>query len=234
MNQVGFLSALRRGLFGVGTAAALVAGSAQADVSVTPRHLMILRPGLDAVYGSYVFAVENTASTPATLRTAVMLPKETVDFVPQEGVSPDEISLAPDGGMVVDKAFNEGVNIVSIGFKTDASYGKAGLTLTPRIDVESFTLLIPKGSGMLVSGDNFSAGGAGTVPDPQYESYVSRGPLKAGTTTTVTINGLPEGRRRVWILAGGVTGVLLLVAGFLAWRTRPKLSEDAGSMVVVS
>src|SRR5690606_13910452 len=124
-------------------------GSANADVMLTPKHLIILRQGLDAVYGSYVFAVQNTGEAPEKFRSAVMLPKETADFVPQEGGRPDEVTLAEDGGGVyVEKDFPPGVHIVSIGFKADASYGKTTLTFTPPAEIQSFTVLLPRDSGM--------------------------------------------------------------------------------------
>ena len=51
-----------------------------------------------------------------------MLPKETVDFMPQEGLTADQLTLS-EGGVTVDAEFPNGVHIVSIGFKVDGRFG---------------------------------------------------------------------------------------------------------------
>lgn len=212
----------------------ILAGPARADVMLTPKHLIILRQGLDSVYGSYVFAVQNTGETTAKFKSAVMLPKETVDFVPQEGVEPEEVSLAPGGGgVVVEKDFPPGVHIVSIGFKVDASYGMSQLTLVPPAEIQSFTVLVPRDAGMRVVSSVLKAGEMGHAPDPQYEAMISEEPLAQGRSFTVEVQGLPEGRTRIWIVGAAVGGVLLLLAAFLAWRTRPKISGKAGETVLI-
>lgn len=206
----------------------------RAEVMLTPKHLIILRQGLDAVYGSYVFAVQNNGEATARFKSAVMLPKETVDFVPQEGVEPDEVSLAPGGGgVVVEKDFPPGVHIVSIGFKVDASYGKAMLTLTPPAEIQSFTLLLPRGGGMRAVSTILKPGEMGHAPDPQYEAMISEEPLGQGASFTVDVQGLPEGRTRIWIVGAAVGVFLLLLAAFFAFRTRPRVTGKAGETVLI-
>jgi hypothetical protein len=213
--------------------AAFAATHAAADVYVTPKHLVILREGLDAVYGNYVFAVQNTDQEPATLKATVMLPKETVDFVPQEGIEASEVSLAPGGGLLIDKSFPAGIHIVSIGFKVDAHYGGAKLTLTPTSDIQSFTLLVPRETSLTVASPVLTDGDATNAPDPQYRPLVSKEPLVAGTAFEIAVSGMPEGRARLWI-AGAVIAVLLVAsAGFLALKTRPRITEGDGGQVMV-
>ncbi len=208
--------------------------SAQAEVMLTPKHLIILRQGLDSVYGSYVFAVQNTGEATAKFKSAVMLPKETVDFVPQEGVEPEEVSLAPGGGsVVVEKDFPPGVHIVSIGFKVDASYGKAQLTLTPPAEIQSFTLLLPRGTEMRAVSALLKPGDAGHAPDPQYEAMISEEALPAGAAFTIEVQGLPEGRTRIWLVGAAVGVMMLLFAAFFALRTRPKISGKPGETVLI-
>ncbi len=205
---------------------------ALAEVTLTPKHLVILRQGLDAVYGSYVFAVQNTGEAPAPFKQAVMLPKETVDFVPQEGVEAGEVSLSEGNGVLVDKEFPPGVHIVSIGFRVDASYGKAQLTMAPVAEIQSFTLLLPRDGGMHVSSSVLAPGEMGSAPDPQYEAMLSNAPLPAGQTFIISVDGLPEGRTRTWIVGAIVGGLLVTLSGFFAVRTRPKISGKAGETVL--
>lgn len=226
------MNRLRTGL-GLALFLSLTSG-ATADVYVTPKHLMILRQGLDSVYGNYVFAVQNTGETEETLKARVMLPKETVDFIPQEGIDPSEVTLAEDGGLMIDKKFPSGVHIVSIGFKTDAEYGHATLTLTPVSEIQSFTLLVPRDSGLTVASQALTDGDASHAPDPQYRPLISSTPLQSGATFTISVDGMPEGRGRLWMVGAAIAALLLVMAGFLALKTRPRITEDeSGAQILV-
>lgn len=207
-----------------------------ADVYVTPKHLVILRQGLDSLYGSYVFAVQNTGEAPEALKARVMLPKETIDFMPQEGVDPSEVSLAegPEGGLQIDKQFPNGVHIISIGFKVAARLGKASLSFTPVGEIQSFTLLVPRDSGIQLVSSPLIDGDEAAAPDPQYRPYVSGAPLPAGTPFFIEVAGIPEGRSRLWMIGSVLAGLLVLATGLFAWRTKPKITEDAsGAQILV-
>ena len=211
----------------------LLATSAMAAVSVTPRHLMVLREGLDVLYGSYVFGVFNTGDKPERFRTPVMLPKETDDFSAQEGVEAGDLTLAPGGGVILEKEFPPGMQIVSIGFRTPSRYGRSVLTLTPALAIDSFTLLLPRLSRLQVSSPKLVVGDAASAPDPQYEPYINASVLQPGEALKVAVNGLPAGRSQIWIVGAGVAAMLLFMAGFLAWRTRPKITSDGAATVLV-
>lgn len=212
----------------------VMASSALADVYVTPKHLIILRPGLDSVYGNYVFAVQNSGEADEVLKTEVMLPKETVDFVPQEGIDANEVSLAPGGGLLIDKSFPPGVHIISIGFKTDAHYGEGKLSLMPVTDIQSFTVLIPRDSGINAVSSVLTDGDAAAAPDPQYRPLVSKAPLLAGAAFEIAVTGLPEGRGRLWMVGWAIAALLVVGVAFLAIKTRPRITGgDGGGQVIV-
>lgn len=208
----------------------VAAPDAAGGIQLTPKHLVIVRPGQDAIWGSYVFAVQNNGQEPAALSTEVMLPKETVDFVPQEGIKPEELALS-DGGVRVNATFPPGVHIVSIGFKVDARFGATQLSFTPPVAVQSFTLLVPRQSGMKVSAPGLVESVGSESPDPQYQSFVNQGPLAVGDILRIELAGLPEGRHRLWLLGSIAAAVLVLASGLFAWRTRPKLTADERVMV---
>lgn len=203
-----------------------------AEIQITPKHLVILRPGIDSVWGSYVFALQNTGEEEAEFRSEIMLPKETVDFMPQEGLSPEQVSLS-DKGIRIDGRFPSGVHIISIGFKVEGRYGAAALTFTPVSDVQSFTVLVPRDSPMIVSSGLLKPTLSEGSPDPQYAALGAQTPLVVGETYELKISGLPEGRTRLWALGGVVGGIMLILCGFLTWRTRPQITEDAGSAILV-
>lgn len=198
------------------------APSSFAEIYVTSKHLIILRTGIDTVWGSYVFAVNNKNATPSSLKVNIMMPSQMTDFYPQEGVTKDEVLLT-DSGLMVEKEFAPGVNVVSIGFRVPSKFGRAEVSFKPQMDIDSFTLLVARGSGTEIQSDGLVIGNDEERPDPQYQPYVSKSVLKTGETFTINVSGVPEGRLTLWI-SGGITGGCILIFGLLlALRTRPRI-----------
>ena len=212
----------------------LVGQRSEAAVTVTPRHLIILRPGLDAVYGSYVFAVQNDSEKSVRLQSRVMLPGETSDFVPQEGLEPSEIKLGSDGGVTIDKEIPKGIHVLGVGFKVDSRFGKTQMSLTPVSEIRSLTILVPRDTAIQIGAPGLSVATGEDAADPQYKAFVNAEPLAAGAPFVVEVAGLPEGRSRLWLMGGVVAAIMILAAGVLALRTRPKIEENnAGETVLV-
>src|SRR5262249_47491521 len=126
-----------------------------------------------------------------------------------------------------------GVQVVSIGFKVDARFGKAELEFNPISEVQNFTVLVPRGSQMSVSGEGLAASPEAGTPDPQYEALFVEQGLQGGKPLTVQVAGLPEGRRRIWIVGATVGAMLGLLTAGLALRTRPKITGRAGEALLV-
>jgi hypothetical protein len=196
--------------------------------------LIILRPGLDSIYGSYIFAVHNDSEKSERLKTRVMLPKEMSDFVPQEGLESSEIALASDGGVNVEKDIPKGVHVLGVGFKVDGRYGKTKLSLTPEGEIRSLTILVPRDTSVDLIAAGLKAADGADADDPQYRAFVNADPLPAGATFVVEVSGLPEGRARLWLTGGVIAACMVLGAAFLGFRTRPKIKENqTGETVLV-
>jgi hypothetical protein len=198
--------------------------TANAEIYVTSKHLVILRTGIDTVWGSYVFAVNNKDAGPSPLKVNIMMPAQMTDFYPQEGVTKEEVLLT-DSGLMVEKEFAPGVNVVSIGFRVPSKFGHAEVSFKPQMDIDSFTLLVPRDSGTQIQSDGLVPGNDEERPDPQYQPYVSKNILKTGEAFTIKVSGVPEGRLTLWI-SGGITGACILIFGLLlALRTRPRIQD---------
>ena len=104
----------------------------------------------------------------------------------------------------------------------------------PTTDIQSFSVLVPRQSNMKVNSSVLAPNDLGGAPDPQYAAMMSTEALKAGVPFAIEVTGLPEGRGRIWIVGGSVAALLVLVAGFFAWRTRPKVTEDAAATALVA
>lgn len=199
---------------------------AAATVQISNKHIYVLYAGVDSVFGSYIFLVQNPGTAPERLSFPVMLPTETIDFQAQEGLAPNELTLGSNGsGLTIDKEFAPGDTLITIGFKVPADVGHAPMTIKATQPFESLSFFVFEGK-FQVEGPNLVAkpnvGFSGRV----YDTYtLSQG--EAGKTYRVDLKGIPEGRDRLrtvgWIFAGS----LALIALALAWFSRPKLPQGA-------
>ena len=192
---------------------------------LAPRELIVMKPGVDRVWGTWITAVIHKGSAPEEISFYVDIPRESVDFQAGEGLEAKDLKIESDG-IKVQKTFAPGVNVVSILFAVPAHYGVGSLTLVPRRDVPEMTLMTPKGmltlkaSGLVAQEDDRQDG-------QRYDVLATSAPLGAGKEFVLNISGVPEGRSRLWILGGALGGLLLLSSIWYAWRTRPKAVVDS-------
>lgn len=190
-----------------------------AEVSVSPKHLLILRSGLDAVYGTYVFAVQNGNSEKQEFSSTILMPKETDDFMPEEGLKAENVELI-NGDLKVRRILDPGLQILSVGFRVPAHDGFAPLTLVPPYDLPSLTILVPRKSTIRLKNSAFRSGAGND--DPQYMTWEATSPLSAGKPFVLEVEGVAEGRRRLWGLGAITFAILVTSAIAMAVRTRPE------------
>ena len=202
---------------------AMMAGISQAAPSVGPKHVYIVYPGQDTVWGSYLFVVNNDSPTPENFSFPVMLPKETIDFQAQDTLSPQELKLGTDGGIRIEKVFSPGETLLQVSFKLPADQGRATANFTAPYPFESF--------GVFVWQDTLEVNGpAGldiqkgvNLSGRMFDTY-STGAGEQGKTITYTFDRVPEGRGRLWII-GWIVAAIIFIAGIsIAFYTRPKLN----------
>ncbi len=224
-RRLAWLKAAKAILFVCALLAGFSPREARAQVTRAPKQLLVLKPGLDVVHGTWVVAIMNKGQAPAKFRTPVLMPLEARDFQPIEGVTADEVKFENDG-LWVEKEFPVGVNVVSFAFIVPSSLGGSLLSLKPRADTGELMIMTPK--GMLdVSGKGFVESGTDVEEMQRYAVLSSNHLIVAGEKLSLRVSGVPEGRGRLW-LVGSVFGLLLvLIAGVLAWRSRPRSSVVA-------
>jgi hypothetical protein len=194
----------------------------QAEVNLSGRHIIILKSGIDSVWGHYLFGVRNDGGEPESFETKVMLPTEVVDFQPQEGISPEEIKLAEGGGLLISKEFPPGLTLVAIAFKVDGSFGKASMTFLAASDIDEFTVMtqdknLEMSSIFLSPGETPMSEGHGS----SYRVLTNSETVKEGQRIVVDLGNLPQGRAQLWIIGGVFAILLLLIAIWLTARTKP-------------
>ncbi|WP_141732117.1 hypothetical protein [Oligoflexus tunisiensis] len=198
---------------------------AAAAAQVSNKHIFVLYPGVDSVFGSYIFMVQNPGEQPERLSFPVMLPTETIDFQAQEGLAPNELNLGADGGLTIDKTFPPGDTLITIGFKVPANLGTGNMTIKAGEAFESLGMFVFEGQ-FQITGPNLDIRRNVDFSGRTYDTYtLMKG--EAGQTYQLGLQGIPEGRGRLWII-GWVAGLaLLVIAVALAWFSRPKIPQGA-------
>jgi len=197
-------------------------GIAAGATNVGGKHVFILYPGVDSIWGSYIFVVTNDSQQPEAFTFPVMLPKETVDFQAQDVLSPDELKLGPDGGVIVDKVFPPGETLIQISFKLPATESVGTATFTPLQPFQSLGLFIWQDSFVVKGPEGLEIQKGVNLSDRKFDTYtLSSGAV--GKPIVYTFENVPEGRGRLWIIGGIVAAILFVTAFTIAFFTRPRL-----------
>jgi hypothetical protein len=187
---------------------------------LAPKQLMVIKPGVDLIYGTWVAAVMNKTQIPQHARVAALLPREMLDLQPMEGVTKEDMKMDASG-LWIEKDFAPGVNVISFVFSAAAKFGGGTLNFKPRGDVREFMIMTPTGM-LTISGQGVVSAGTDVQDSQGYTVLTLNHPVVAGEDIRLEVEGVPEGRTRLWFV-GAAFGLLMLGgAGALAWRTRVK------------
>ncbi|RZA27045.1 MAG: hypothetical protein EOP10_01530 [Proteobacteria bacterium] len=203
----------------------LLSSLAQAAPVVGPKHVFIVYPGQDTIWGSYLFVVNNDSPAPEAFSFPVMLPKETVDFQAQDSLSPQELKLGTDGGVRIDKVFQPGETLMQISFKLPASEGKATASFTAPYAYETFGVFVWQDTLDVQGPQGLDIQKGVNLSGRLFDTY-STGAGEVGKAITYTFEKVPEGRNRLWVIGGIFAAILFLAAFSLAFYTRPKLTHN--------
>jgi hypothetical protein len=87
---------------------------------------------------------------------------------------------------------------------------------------------------MKVQGEKLVMTGTDVQDLQTYDLWVTQGPVMKGHNIKVTVSGVPEGRRKLWILGAGFALVLTTAAAGLTYRSHVLSRPDAKSDMVAS
>ena len=192
--------------------------AALAQEGVAPRQLLVLKPGSDKLWGTWVGAYINKGQVPVHVAVPVLLPREASDFQGGEGVEGKDLKIS-DVGLTVEKDVPPGVNVLSVVFAVPARYGIGQITLKPRMDLQDLSVMVPRGI-LDVSVPEFRMVEGDVQDGERYNILSSSAPIASGHEFVISAKGVPEGRLRLWILGAGISVILLLAAVLLVWRSR--------------
>lgn len=198
------------------------AGEVQAATFLGERHAIMLRGGVDQVWGHYVFTLQNDGKVAEEFTTPVMLPSGAVDVRPQEGVTPEEVVIGDGGQVAIRKKVEPGVHLISFGFIVGSKAGVSKIEFVAPYPVQDLQILTTKGSGLKVQGPGLLARRGSESPSVWGISA----PVGAGQSLAFEVDGVAEGRQRLWIMGLSVASLLIGLGGGLAWWGRPKRKEE--------
>ena len=232
-RRLDFLQRVRRGgstlsmLLGISLAGMsqifFPVGTAQAATVIGQRHAIMLRGGVDQLWGHYVFTLQNDGKVAEELTTPIMLPTGAIDIRPQDGLLPDEVVVGEGGKVAIRKKVEPGVHLVSFGFIVGAKAGRSRLEFMAPYQVQELQVLTAKGSGLDLQGAQrlVSRGG-----ERGSGVWGITAPLALGDALVFEVAGVAEGRQRLWIIGLSMASLLFGLGGGLAWWGRPKRKEE--------
>jgi hypothetical protein len=199
---------------------AIVAQPGYGETRIEARHVIMLHPGFDTVWGTYMFGVRNDGTEPEKLRGFLTLPKETADFQAQEGLTQEELISGGADGLMFEKEFPAGLTLISIGFKVNANFGSTVLTFAPKVDLQDFSVVTKKDPLTIKSSSGLlNEPGITPVSNEDFVAITAKGPIHTGESVVIEVGNVPEGRGRLWIAGGIIAGLIATFSLGLTLKT---------------
>ena len=206
-------------------ASLLLASPVGAQITLSEKHLVVLRAGIDSVWGDYIFSVQNSQPEPQQAEVVLFLPRQTMDFKAIEGVTAADLRVdAEHGTVLLQKEFPHGATLVNIAFKVNAQAGKATLHWQAHQPLASLNIMYEHDI-IEVAADKLVATQLPRIADVHYRALHTRQALAAGDSLQVQVRGIPQGRAQLHLFAVVFAALLLISTLYLGMRTRPRTRE---------
>ena len=197
-----------------------------AAVELSEKHLIILRAGIDSIWGDYIFSVQNSQQKPQHADITLFLPQETVDFKAVEGVTADDLRVdIAHGTVVMQKEFAHGASLVNVGFKVPAHGGVATLNWTARQALASVNVMYEHDI-IEVSSNKLVVTQLPRIADIKYRALHTQQALAMGDSLQLRVSGIPQGRGRVHLFAVVFAAILLISTVYWGFRSRPRHTDE--------
>ena len=202
-----------------------IASPVWGEVKLSEKHLIILRAGLDSVWGEYIFSVQNSQQEPQPADIALFLPRETVDFKAIEGVTVADLRVdAQHGTVTMQKEFPTGATLVNVAFKVAAQDGAAILNWGVAHVLTSVNVMYEH-KIIEVFSDKLEATQLPRISDVHFRALHTTQALTTGDSLQVQVRGIPRGRAQLYLFAIVFVAILLISTVYLGISTRPCMPE---------
>jgi hypothetical protein len=180
------------------------------------RHIMILQSSVDTVWGNYMFSAQ--AKIPYDF--VLPLPREQLDFRPDPSFAADDLRLGDDGRVRLSKTLDQ-EKIVEVSFKAPAQLGVSRLQFAGFEAGEEWQILIPLGPMQLRDAAAWEKGQSQRLGGQVFAVYRRQIAEGEGPSWEIVLEGVGEGRARLWYLGAAVgAALMLLLATYLVTNRR--------------
>ncbi|MDD9951798.1 MAG: hypothetical protein OXT67_09560 [Zetaproteobacteria bacterium] len=185
------------------------------------KHMLIVQADSHFIWGSYFIGVTGSEEQQVA-EIPLLIPQETVDFQPGEGMQAEDIHLDAEGQVVFKKALGPENHLMGIGFKVPVGrFGVETMTLKVRMPIPELTIAAPVGFGLSFTADGFVAGLPPMLSRGSYVGIQSQGTLQPGQVIQVHVAGVPKAKHVFVLVALGFAVAVFGLGAAFALRTRP-------------
>lgn len=200
-------------------------GTAQGQ-ALLPKQILILQTGTDELWGEYMFGLENQTGEPQEVNFKLALPMETTEWTAGQGLPKEVYRLGDDGGVNLVTTLEPGSQFSSLRIRIPAKEGVATLTIPPMAEgVAELGVWLSEKSKLLLSDRRFLAAGEQMGQMGAFSVHTTD-QIKAGQAFEFHVEGVSEGRGRLWTLGAIVSILVAVLGGFLALKTKPSLAAN--------
>ena len=189
-------------------------------VNLGTRHFVIITADTEYIWCSYFFGVQNKTTQALEFSTPLQLPKETLNFEPQKGLSKEDIHIDKNGAVFLKKIFPPGLTVVNIGFQIPlASWGDTTLTMSFPYPIDEFSVATPKWTTLNLSSPSLVQEVPKMLSAGNYSGIMGHN-ISPEQKIEIKIEGLPEGNTKSLLVASAAGILLFLFALFLTIRSQ--------------
>jgi len=196
----------------------MIAGFASSILAVefSPKHIYILNPGTDRLWGSYIVGVEPIGEAD---KFAPLLPINKIDFRAGRGTDPKALVQDVDGSLQLSVGPSAQTQVFTLDFFVGAVGGGAKFELHPKYDLTELVFLVPTETPLTLFDREKRVKKKDSVDfiGRKYIQYVVPD-LKSGENLTVSVSGIKVGRTPLWWIGFFSALLLLGVALVVAMR----------------
>lgn len=189
------------------------------EVRLADRHMVMIEPGIERVGGSYMFGVKNSGAKAVQFTVELLLPKETVDFGPQDGLAKEDLILSDEGRVVVDKEFPPGLTIMSVGFYASVDAPQGELTFPVSSELAELSFLTRGDAGL--KADGFMQRAPSMLPGKNLKGIMATD-VPVSKVIKLSVTGVREGRSSFIYLGIIFSIILSCLVIFLTYRKHTK------------
>jgi hypothetical protein len=189
----------------------------QGSVKLGSKHVYIMQPGMDEIWGSYIFVLQGPQAGGA-YRGQLALPEQKIEFGPQQGMTADQLQFDEKLGVLLDKKDVIGTKLYAVGFNVPAVSGQAAMSIDLNPSMKELVIMAPVGQLELVAGSGFGAKSESNFMGKDFDTWNYR--YQGDSVVNFELKGIATGRYHYWWLGGVLAFIMMGAALYLTIATK--------------